>query len=78
MEKSRIVTLSKADGCFEEIIRLVDRYGAAVVTLDNKPRYLVMELGRAGETTEVTDEDVMEVSSRLIKRNRAIYQELAK
>lgn len=78
METGKIVTLSKPDGCFAEIVQLVDRYGSAVVALDNKPRYLVMELGGAGDMTDASDEEVLAVSGRLMKRNQAIYQELAK
>ena len=78
MDAERIISLSEPDGCFAEIVRLVDTYGAAVVALDNKPRYLVMELGKAGDTIDAPDEDVLAISRRLMKRNRAVYQELAK
>lgn len=70
--------MSEPDGCFAEIVRLVDIYGSAVVALDNKPRYLVMELGETGDTIDAPDEDVLTVSRRLMKRNRTVYQELAK
>ena len=79
IESGRVVSLSATDRSFLEIARLVDLYGSAVIALNDKPRYLVLDLNRDANITEdASSQEVQEISRRLIKRNRAIYQELAK
>lgn len=79
IESGRVVSLSATDGSFSEIARLVDLYGSAVIALNDKPRYLVLDLNRDADIIEdASSQEVQEISRRLIKRNRAVYQELAK
>lgn len=79
IERGRVVSLSATDGSFSEIARLVDLYGSAVIALNDKSRYLVLDLNRDADMTEdASSQEVQEISRRLIKRNRAVYQELAK
>ena len=79
IESGKVVSLSATDGSFSEIARLVDLYGSAVVALNDKPRYLVLDLNRDADIIEdASSQEVQEISRRLIKRNRAVYQELAK
>ena len=79
IESGRVVSLSATDGSFSEIARLVDLYGSAVVALNDKPRYLVLDLNSDADIIEdASSQEVQEISQRLIKRNRAVYQELAK
>ena len=63
IESGKVVSLS-------EIARLVDVYGSAVVALGDKPRDL--------NARDASNQEVQEISRRLIERNRAVYQELAK
>ena len=44
----------------------------------NVPRYLVIEFSQAEQEQTASDEDVREISRRLIARNHAAYEELAK
>ena len=78
IESGRVVSLPETDGSFSEIARLVDLYGSAVIALNNKPRYLVLDLNRDADIKDASSQEVQEISRRLIKRNRAVYQELAK
>ena len=77
IESGRVVSLSETDGSFSEIARLVDLYGSAVIALNDKPRYLVLDLNRDADIKDASSQEVQEISRRLIKRNRAVYQELA-
>ena len=63
IESGKVVSLS-------EIARLVDVYGSAVVALGDKPRDL--------NAQDASNQEVEVISRRLIERNRAVYQELAK
>ena len=77
IESGRVVSLPETDGSFSEIARLVDLYGSAVIALNDKPRYLVLDLNRDADINDASSQEVQEISRRLIKRNRAVYQELA-
>ena len=67
IESGKVVSLSEIDGSFS---RLVDVYGSAVVALGDKPRDL--------NARDASNQEVEVISRRLIERNRAVYQELAK
>ena len=78
MNPERIISLPETDQSFMEIVHVVEQYGSAVVALNNHPRYLVVELNWEEEMLEASYDEVMAVSKNLIRRNRAVYQELAK
>ena len=78
IERERVVSFSETDRSFSEIARLVDLYGSAVVALNDEPRYLVLDLNRADDIREASNQEVEAISRQLIQRNRAVYQELAK
>lgn len=42
------------------------------------PRYLVIDFGKAECDSNVSDEDIMSISKRLIEQNREAYGVLAK
>ena len=76
IESERVVSLSVTDRSFSEIARLVDLYGSAVVALNDEPRYLVLDLNQNRDAENVSNQEVQEISRRLMKRNRAVYQAL--
>ena len=73
-----MVSMTEANQNFSKVARLVDERGAAVILKNNVPRYLVVEFSQAEQTQAAPDEDILEVSARLIRQNRAAYEELAK
>lgn len=73
-----MVSMTEANQNFSKVARLVDERGAAVILKNNVPRYLVVEFSQAEQTQTAPDEDILEVSARLIRQNRAAYEELAK
>ncbi len=73
-----LVSMSEANQNFSKVARLVDETGAAVILKNNVPRYLVVEFDRAEKEQLASDEDVLAVSKRLIEKNRAAYEVLAK
>ena len=75
---NNLVYIKKANQNFSKVARLVDENGSAVILKNNVPRYLIVEFSQA-ETIQVSsDEDVMEISKRLIEKNRQAYEVLAK
>lgn len=73
-----MVSMTEANQNFSRVARLVDEYGAAVILKNNVPRYLVVEFSQAEQMQAASDEDILDVSARLIQQNRAAYEELAK
>ncbi len=45
---------------------------------NNRPRYLIMEFSKAEEEQLASDEALLDISRRLIEKNREAYEVLAK
>ena len=73
-----LVSISEANKNFSRIARLVDENGSVIILKNNTPRYILIEFGKAEEEQLANDEDLLEISKRIIKKNRKVYEELAK
>lgn len=78
IDSKTLVSISEANQNFSKVARLVDQYGSAVILKNNAPRYIVIDFGRLDEVQEASEEEVLASSRRLMERNRAVYEELAK
>ena len=57
-----------------KVARLVDEKGSVVILKNNVPRYMIVEFSLAAEEQMAS----MDISRRLIKKNRQAYEVLAK
>ena len=73
-----MVSMTEANQNFSKVARLVDQYGSAVVLKNNTPRYLIIDFAQADELQVASDDEVLAVSKKLMERNKAVYEELAK
>jgi len=73
-----MVSITEANQNFSKVARLVDEKGSAVILKNNVPRYLVIDFSKAKEDAFASDEDIMELSTRIIEENREAYEVLAK
>lgn len=73
-----LVSITEANQNFSRIARLVDENGMAVILKNNVPRYLVIEFSQAEAEQTMPDEDIINISKRLIAKNMTAYKELAK
>ena len=73
-----MISITDANQNFSKVARLVDECGSAVILKNNVPRYLIVEFSQAEQMQAATDEDIMQISARLIQQNRSAYEELAK
>ena len=78
IDTNTIVSMTEANQNFSMVARIVDQYGTAVIFKNNKPRYEIRIIDEESEQETASDEDVLAVSQRLLKRNAAVYEELAK
>ncbi len=73
-----MVSLTEANQNFSRVARIADTVGQVVILKNNKPRYLLIDFSRAEKEQAAADEDVAEISKRLMERNRTAYEVLAK
>ena len=73
-----LVSITEANQIFSRVARLVDENGSVVVLRNNVPRYLIVEFSQAEAEQTAPDEDILEISKRLIEKNKAAYEALAK
>lgn len=78
INSNAMVSISEANQNFSKVARLVDQYGSVVVLKNNAPRYVILEFSQADELQTAADEDVLSASRKLLQRNQAGYEELAK
>ena len=72
-----LVSISEANQNFSKVARMVDEDGSVVILKNNKPRYLVVEFESAEKEQLADDEELKEISRRLIEKNRKAYEVLA-
>ena len=73
-----LVSITEANQNFSRVARMVDENGAAVILKNNVPRYLLMEFSQVEDEQQAKDEDILEISKRLIAKNKQAYEVLAK
>lgn len=73
-----LVSITEANQNFSHVARMVDENGAAVILKNNVPRYVLMEFSQVEDEQQAKDEDILEISKRLISKNKQAYEVLAK
>ena len=73
-----LISITEANQNFSKVARLVDQNGSAVILKNNVPRYIVLEVSEVEKVQMAADEDVADISQRLIAKNLEAYKELAK
>ena len=73
-----LVSITEANQNFSRVARLVDENGAAVILKNNVPRYVLVEFSQVEDEQQAKDENVLEISKRLISKNKQAYEVLAK
>ena len=73
-----LVSITEANQNFSRVARMVDVNGAAVILKNNVPRYVLMEFSQVEDEQQAKDEDILEISKRLITKNKQAYEVLAK
>ena len=73
-----LVSITEANQNFSRVALMVDENGAAVILKNNVPRYVLMEFSQVEDEQQAKDEDILEISKRLISKNKHAYEVLAK
>ena len=78
IDTNTLVSISEANQNFSKVARLVDQFGSAVILKNNVPKYMVVEFSQVEAIEAASDDEVMDISKKLMKRNKKVYEELAK
>lgn len=73
-----LVSITEANQNSSRVARMVDENGAAVILKNNVPRYILMEFSQLEKEQQAKDEDILEISKRLMSKNKQAYEVLAK
>lgn len=73
-----LVSITEANQNFSRVARMVDENGSVVILKNNSPRYLLIDFEKVEQEQLASDEDLIEISKRLIAKNREAYEVLAK
>ncbi|MDR2568733.1 MAG: type II toxin-antitoxin system Phd/YefM family antitoxin [Oscillospiraceae bacterium] len=73
-----IISITEANQNFSRVARMVDENGSVVILKNNSPRYLVIEFNQAESEQIMADEDVMNISRRIMEKNKEAYEVLAR
>lgn len=78
VDTKTMVSITEANQNFSKVAKLVDEKGSVVILKNNTPRYLILDLNKAEEATEASDDTVLDISNKLIAKNLEAYKVLAK
>ncbi len=73
-----LVSITEANQNFSRVARMVDENGAAGTLKKKVPPYVLMEFSQVEDEQQAKDEDILEISKRLIAKNKQAYEVLAK
>jgi len=73
-----IVSMTEANQNFSRVARMVDEKGSVIILKNNSPRYLLIEFNQAEQEQIMADEDVLNVSRRIMEKNKEAYEVLAR
>ena len=73
-----LVSITDANQNFSRVARMVDENGAAIILKNNVPRYILMEFNQLEAEQLAEDEDIQEISKRLMAKNKHAYGVLEK
>lgn len=78
IDTNTMISISEANENFSKVARLVDERGSAVILKNNVPRYIVIDFSKIDEDVVASDEDVLNISQKIMTQNREAYEVLAK
>ena len=75
---NNLVSITEAIQDFSRVARLVDENGAAVILMNNTPRYVLIEYSKFQNDEFAVDATVREIGESIVMRHIEAFKELAK
>lgn len=73
VDTNTMVSITEANQNFSKVVRLVDELGSVFILKNNAPRYLVIDFSKADDSAIARNEDVLEISKRLLEQNKEAF-----
>ena len=73
-----LISITEANRNFSQVARMVDKSGSVVILKNNVPKYLIIKFDQAEAMQDASGENTLQISQKLIAKNREAYKELAK
>lgn len=78
IDTDKTVSMSEANQNFSKVARMAMEYGSVTILKNNKVAFTVSYTPQNDDIHAASDEDVLASSAKLMKRNKHVYEELAK
>lgn len=78
VDTNNLVSITEANQNFTKVARMVDESGSVVILKNNVPKYLVVNFDVADSVDYASDEELLMVSDKFMKKNKKAYEVLAK
>ena len=78
IDTNTVVSMTDANQNFSKVSRIVDKYGSAVIFKNNVPRYLVIQFPIVDKLEDVSTEEALAASDKMMNLYNEAFQELAK
>ncbi len=78
VDTNNLVSITEANQNFSKVARMVDESGSVVILKNNVPKYLVVNFDVADSVDYTSDEELLMVSDKFMKKNKKAYEVLAK
>ncbi|MBR6408594.1 MAG: type II toxin-antitoxin system Phd/YefM family antitoxin [Clostridia bacterium] len=75
---SNIISISEASKNFAAAASIADKNGQAVITEDDKPKYILYDIDSSPIIDMTDDEKIDFVAARILKKYKPAFLELAK
>lgn len=78
IDMDKTVSMTEANQNFSKVARMAMEYGDVTILKNNKVFLTVHYAPQNDSVKAASDEDVLASSEKLLKRNKRVYEELAK
>lgn len=78
LDTKEMISVTEANQIFSQATRIADKYGKAVILKGNHPKYLLLDIETDPRLLLSEDELIGISATRIFKKHRAAFEELAK
>lgn len=78
VDTDNVVSITETNRNFSKVARMVDENGPVIIFKNNAPAYVLTRFEQLDEDEAADPTRVKALSDALIKKNRRLYEELAK
>ena len=78
IDTNTIVSVTEANQNFSRVTRIAEKHGQAILFKNNRPRYLLIDMENSPIIDMTEDEKIDFVASRILKKHKNAFLELAK